>query len=424
MLSNYESSRRSLVNGARHGLLSGLLGALVSLSSAPANAVSFPLKISSNSRYLVDQDNAPFRVQSDAGWLISTRTSGSDVDTYLTDRKQRGFNTFVLMNIVNTGYMGSEPPNRNGDPPFSKPGDFSTPNEAYFAYIDSIIDKAAAQGMLVLFFYTYLGYHGEDQGWWSIVNNSSNTQAVCQAWGQWLGNRYKNKANIVWMVGGDFSPPADAATPSGEGRTRVHKILEGIRAAGAKQLAGAQWFDPADLATDQAGFTHGVDPTTSDLNINTFYGMGTGNDGFPYRTADAGWKFASPVLPTLLFEPSYEGEANIPQVSAAREATRTYQWWSTLSGSVAGQCWGSHGVWPFPSGWQANLNSPGAGDVAVMFKLFQSFAWYTLAPSGTAAGYYGRNIVASGQGSGNSYIAASGTTTGNMIIAFVPPTGG
>src|SRR5450631_40347 len=78
----------------------GCAWALVLMLAAPsAGATSFPLKQSADGRYLVDQNDLPFRVQSDAAWLMSTRGSATDVDSYLADRKAKGFNAFVLMAI-------------------------------------------------------------------------------------------------------------------------------------------------------------------------------------------------------------------------------------------------------------------------------------------------------------------------------------
>src|SRR5436190_1889600 len=137
-------------------------------------APTFPLKVSPNGRYLVGQNGVPFRVQSEAAWIMATRGTPSSVDTYLADRKARGFNAFILMNLVhpNGTFQWWTETNANGDAPFTTPDDFSTPNDAYFNFIELIIDKAAAQGFAVEFFYTYVGYAGGDQGWWSVIGNS------------------------------------------------------------------------------------------------------------------------------------------------------------------------------------------------------------------------------------------------------------
>jgi hypothetical protein len=312
----------------------------------------------------------------------------------------------VLQAIINNGYSGHEPTNRKGDDPFITAGDFSTPNETYFQFVDTILDKANAQGFVVLFFYTYLGYQGGDQGWWPIINQPQNTQAVCKAWGKWLGNRYKSRPNVIWMVGGDFSAPA------GEGLTRAHRILEGIRAAGAMQLAGAQWGDPDTLASDEAGFTSGPNPATADININTFYGYGPMKNGQTYQTGERAFAH-TPPLPAIIFEPTYESDSNGP--SAARESIRAYQYWAVLGGSTAGECFGAHSIWDWLPDWQSWLDSPGSQDMAQAFSLFATLPWQDMRPLG--------NAISAGQGEGNGHIAASVTEGGSWLLAYVPPSG-
>src|SRR5258708_15008741 len=69
-------------------------------SSRISAAVTFPLTVSSNHRYLQDQAGTPFRIQGDSPWEASTDISLSDWRSYLDDRKSRGFNT-VLVQITN-----------------------------------------------------------------------------------------------------------------------------------------------------------------------------------------------------------------------------------------------------------------------------------------------------------------------------------
>ena len=60
----------------------------------------FPLQVSADHRYLVDQDGKPFRVQGDAGWEASVDLTLDGWRSYLDDRRARGFNT-VLVQMTN-----------------------------------------------------------------------------------------------------------------------------------------------------------------------------------------------------------------------------------------------------------------------------------------------------------------------------------
>ena len=161
---------------------------------------AFPLKVSDNGRYLVDQHDSPWRVQADAGWLMSALATPAEVDQYLATRRKQGFNSFYLHIMVHPGGYPTAPNAPNdwrGDPPLATPGDFSTAgatpeSRRYWTWIDSIIDKAAAQHMVVMLAYGYLGVGGGDQGWYQDIL-AQPSRDVLYHWGVWLGNRYKNE---------------------------------------------------------------------------------------------------------------------------------------------------------------------------------------------------------------------------------------
>lgn len=413
-----------------------LLSFIFVFGAVPVFAVSFPLSVHSSGRYLIDAGGTPFRIQSDAAWFMATRSVATDVDAYLADRKAKGFNTFVLMGVVASGYApgtqndGNEPYNRGGDLPWQKAAggatydspssqvpDLSTPNPAYWAYVDTILNKAQAQGFAVLFFPLYLGHEGQGEGWYTTLIDAGNSQATAYQYGQWLGTRYASQGNIIWMAGGDYNPPAGS-----EGETRDHKMLEGIKAAGANQIWGAQWNGGDSLAMDVPAFT-------SVMDIDTFYGYGpSGNNGLPYQTAARGWEI-SPPKPTILFEPTYEGDGFGPPDT--RVAMRFYQWSCILAGSTAGTSFGTKGVWDWLNSaageyhWVDRLNSPGSQDMAVLFPFFGTIPWYNHKPSGTSSGYLGRTLIVSGQRSGSSSINASadGNGNGTSLVAYVPSSG-
>src|SRR5262249_8424609 len=97
------------------------------------------------------------------------------------------------------------PANISGVEPFTVAGDYSTPNEAYFQYADWVIQQAAARGIAVLLTPSYLGYDGGDEGWYSEMQ--ANGTAKLEAYGRYVGTRFKNDTNIIWVQGGDYDPP-------------------------------------------------------------------------------------------------------------------------------------------------------------------------------------------------------------------------
>src|SRR5579862_1489750 len=131
----------------------------------------YPLKISANRRYLVDQNDVPFLLQGDAPWSLIVGISREDAELYLQNRRQKKFNT-LLVNLIEHKYSKNPPKNFYGEEPFTTPGDFSTPNEKYFEQADWIINKAAEFGIQILLCPNFLGVPGSDAGWYDEIVSS------------------------------------------------------------------------------------------------------------------------------------------------------------------------------------------------------------------------------------------------------------
>src|SRR5438105_3954186 len=154
------------------------LGAL-----APAGAVAFPVQYSADERYLVDQNHVPFPIMGRTAWFV-TSLSLTDYHTFIDDTAARGYDA-IEFHVVNHDPRGNNPPfNGNGDLPFlnrldgaiwdgsliygnidNEAPDFTTPNEAYWSFVDGFLSYCESKGILAFFFPAYAGYAGNDQGW-------------------------------------------------------------------------------------------------------------------------------------------------------------------------------------------------------------------------------------------------------------------
>ena len=380
-----------------------------------ATSYIYPLKISKNGRYLVDQAGKPFRIQGDSAQSLIANLTYPDADAYLTNRQAKGFNT-VNINLLERKFAVGAPANRRGDLPFIKFDDFSTPNEAYFAFADSIIDLAASKGMLVSLAPMYLGFDGGDQGWWEALNKGANTQSVCYKFGRYIGNRYKSRKNILWVIGGDYMPPTGS-----EGEARLHKFMDGIKAGGATQLWAGDWKSPS-ISTDELAFA-------SSMDVNAVYTSGIGgHTGTTYGEARKAYAY-SPLRPAYLKETGYENETLTPGDPAS---VRSYEYWGILGGATAGGFFGNRDIWefatanwwsgfPFGHGrWQDALDSPGAFDMVCLGRLLDSVPWYNLVPSGLEGT---KVLVTEGGGTygGLDYVIAAVTADGKVLVAYIPP---
>src|SRR6185369_5642093 len=104
----------------RVAIASAIFGVVVAGAALPVRGTTFPLAVSANGRYLVDQNNAPFRIHGDSPWDLLVTITSSEVDTYLDNRATKGFNTLLMELIEHKSYAAGSPApaNRNGDRPF------------------------------------------------------------------------------------------------------------------------------------------------------------------------------------------------------------------------------------------------------------------------------------------------------------------
>ena len=333
---------------------------MLSFGAAPIGATTFPLKVSANGRYLVDQNNVGFRVQGDSPWDVLVSLTASNVDTYLANRAAKGFNTLLVELVERKARAGSPAPaNKAGALPFVKQlggaaytgatvlADLSTPNDAYFAYVDSVLAKLAAQNMVALLTPLYVGYGGDltpgvnNEGWSAEMN--ANSSAQCYAYGQYVGDRYRNQKNIIWVEGGDWS--LQAPTPAAI-RTCGLQVMQGIKdgkgSGGSSALQTAHWIR-GQISTDDAGFA-------GQVNVNSVYALPSAMATL-CRTAYS----RAPVLPAYVIEGYYEGEH-----AMTREGLRQEGYWAALS-CIGGYVFGNAPLWLFDT---RVADGPGRAGVA------------------------------------------------------------
>ena len=275
----------------------------------------FPLQVSANKRYLVDATGKPFLIHGDTAWSLIAQLKRDDVLKYLDDRRARGFNT-ILVNLLEHRFSSNPPANAYGQVPFLTPGDFSKPNEDYFAYADWILQRAHERGLLVLLAPAYLGVDGGPEGWYQEM--SANGIAKLRKFGEFLGSRYRDFQNILWVHGGDYNPPQ---------KELVRAIVDGIRATQPNALHtahGAPGTAAIEYWTDE--------PWLEVNNIYTYEPV--------YPVARTQYQRPTPI-PFFLIESAYEDEHG---ASELRIRTQAYQ--ALLSGAT-GHIYGNNPIWHF-----------------------------------------------------------------------------
>lgn len=178
----------------------GLLLILHVLLSIQANG---QLRVSENRRYLQTEDGKPFFWLGDTAWELFHRLNREDAEKYLRNRAEKGFT--VIQAVALAELDGLHDPNPYGEIPLEN-DDPTKPRDAYFQHVDFIIEKAGELGLYIGLLPTWGDKVYRDR--WGTGPEIFNTENA-KVYGAWLGNRYKNHKNIIWILGGDRNPRND-----------------------------------------------------------------------------------------------------------------------------------------------------------------------------------------------------------------------
>lgn len=367
---------------------------LASASVAPITNLC--LKLSPDRRHLVDQKGVPFLIVGDSPWSLIAQLDERDIEWYLRDRQNKGFDS-IIVNLIEHKFCTNPPRTRTGLAPFIKPGDFSTPNEAYFDFAHKVVQKAGEYGIVVWLAPAYLGYGGGDEGFFQELRAGGKDKL--RAYGRFVGKRFRDLPNIVWMLGGDY-------TPESRDQWTVTELAAAIREEDPTHLMTAH-HSPESSAVTAFG-------DQKWLSVDNFYGY----EKSLFHPLLAEYR-RYPVRPFVLLETTYEGEHNSRPDQIRRQA-----YWAMLSGAC-GQFFGNNPIWhfdgpglfPAKTGWRQAMNARGSRDMAILRKLFAGLPWYALVPEDDHA------VVPEGYGSGTATVLTATTLDGKLSVSYVPSAG-
>lgn len=386
------------------------LALIALLSATPARtAPVYPLKNSANGRYLVDQNNAPFLLIGDTAWNLVVNISEAEAALYFANRQAAGFNA-VMMDLLCGAYTEARADSSTYDGilPFTAhitPASYNlaAPNETYFAHVDRILNLAASYGLTVFLGPLDTGSYYRPEG--SPTMQDNGVQG-CRAFGQYLGDRYKNFPNIVWQHGGDYS---DEFWEDGD--PYVTAVALGIKDS-----------DPNHIHTIELISTTGSLDNPNWIPIVKLNGAYTWRPTYTqvlteYNRVD--------VLPVFVIEDHYEDEilGSPPEnVELGTPLVNRRQSYWTMTCGATGKHFGNRYIWRFHSGWQSHLNTRCVVELGYMKTLFEARRWYDLVPDQThlvmTAGY--GTFTWAGKVSESDYATAARTLDGSLVVAYLP----
>ena len=151
----------------------------------------------------------------DTAWELFHRLNRDEADDYLRERARQRFNVIQAVVLAEHGY---EQPNPQGHRPLVH-NDPLQPDEAYFADVDWIVNRAGELGLCVGMLPTWGDKWNKKWGQGPEIFTPENART----YGQFLGKRYKDKP-IVWILGGDRPIENDRH------RAILRAMAEGLRA--------------------------------------------------------------------------------------------------------------------------------------------------------------------------------------------------
>ncbi len=365
-----------------------------------AQDYTFPLKISPNQRYLIDQKRKPFLYNADTGWKLFLKLNKSDVIDYLVDRKNK---RFTVVQTMLTGFEGEK--NIYGQKPFEDSNDFSTINSAYFDHVDWVMRQADSLGLLIAIAPLWAGCCGEGYGGKGAVGPKSfmdsNGEAKSKWFGEYVGRKFKKYNNVFWIIGGDIDPFEDKKT--------MDQLALGIKSQAPHQL---MTYHPSSShsSTDVWDNVSWLDVTMTYTYFRGFNKAWTQDQPDVY---EINFKEYSriPVRPFFLGESTYEG---MHGDWGSPEQARKQAYWSILSGGM-GHAYGTP-MWDFPNNWKSYLELPGGNSLKHLFTLFHDTPWFQIVPDPES------KIIIEGHGTyaQNDYAVAGADEKGQFIVAYIP----
>jgi Protein of unknown function (DUF4038) len=312
-------------------ILSGFSGLVACWAGKQSPA--YPLKVGETGRYLVDQAGVPFMIIGDSPQSLIGNLSPSEADQYFANRRARGFNT-LWINLLCNNHTGCNADGATFDAiaPFLSPGDLAHPNEAYFARVDEMLQLAAKRELLVML------DPAETSGWLETLR--ANGEKKVADFGVYIGERYKDFPNIIWLSGNDFQSwrnPEDDAL--------VIALALGIRSA-----------DKRHIHTVELDYQ-----TSSSLNDKRWASVISLNAAYTYFPTYVEVLHAynqSNSMPVFMVEANYEFENNTGADFGSADILRRQAYWTALSGAT-GQLYGSKYTWQFSADWQDKLDTVG-----------------------------------------------------------------
>ena len=368
------------------------------------------LQVSQNGRFLVTETGKPFFWMADTAWELLHRCDREEIDMYLEKRASQGFN--VIQTVVLAELDGLNTPNPYGHIPLNE-NDPSKPNESYFEHVDYAIDKASKLGLYIALLPTWGDKLNTKS--WGIGPEIFNPENA-RNFGAWIGSRYADRENLIWVIGGDRNPRENSTD-----KEVWNVMAEGIASGAGGYDDTLMTFHPQPKENGGSSTWFHKEPWL-DFNMHQ---TGHCADHGTYKHIRHDYDL-SPAKPVLDGEPLYEDHPNCFNAKelgfSAAEDIRRIMYWNVFAGAF-GQTYGCHDVWQMYEPdrepvnqplrpWKIALDMPMANQVKHLKSLMLSRPVLTRIPDQT--------LIMNSQSDDENYVIATRDSKGTYAMIYFP----
>ncbi|TDQ32159.1 collagenase-like protein with putative collagen-binding domain [Aureibacillus halotolerans] len=330
------------------------------------------LIVDTTQQKLARKDGQPFFWLGDTAWELVNKLTLQEIEHYLSLRAQQGFT--VIQTVVLAEMNGLKSGNAYGRMPLKQNSEgmydpmIPDVDEAshYWTHLDAIMALAEQFGLYIALLPTWGDKFNLAHGIGPVIFNEHNAFD----YGQWLGERYKHRDNLVWVLGGDRKLETYAHF------SVVRRMAQGLRAGGSGRHL--QTFHPAG---EQSSSLQVHDEHWLDFNMIQ---SGHGKPPIPNHRRVLHDIQRMPSKPTLDAEPCYEDlpiAFNPENGYFDASDTRKAAYCAVLAGAF-GHTYGHQSVWCMNTvpdtyslyTWKEALQRPGAWQMRHVRTLMMHFS--------------------------------------------------
>jgi hypothetical protein len=289
-------------------------------------------QLSVKGKYIYKGDK-PFFMLADTAWLLYDKLEDEEIELYYKNRRGLGFNTIFAVAV----YSDPRFETQDGMPHGNK--DINSLD--YWNAISRNIDVAEKYGLYVALL----------PAWGSFVKKGYINCDNVQKYADFLGDFFKDKQNLIWVIGGDVRGDANFEVFDTLGGTLKRYNPERLITYHPFGRTGSYlWFNDCqwlDFNTFQSGHRR-----YDQLKLNVWDDSASDEDSFGednWRYVVKNFSYAQPK-PCMDSEPSYEGIVqglhDFSQPYWEARDVRRYAYWSVFEGAC-GFTYGNNAVIQF-----------------------------------------------------------------------------